>query len=137
MRIENELNMDTEELRRMVVWVCRQVGVSTKQLRRVTFRRVKTPRYIFTGQHRNRHITVRLGQSNAYPHRLKRCNRDMLLHDDWDVLVFVAAHEAAHVSDIVQDGRTNEHSADMQAVAVLLKWQRQRDGLPFGQLIQV
>lgn len=126
MKIKNTLKSHTtEELRRMTVWVCQQVGISTRRLS-VTFMKSRSS---WSGMAwGKRRFGVRLGRCE-YPCSFTRHGRWRSYADDWEVLVVVTAHEAAHVGDWRDGTITNEPSADRQSLAVLDKFRERRSEL--------
>jgi hypothetical protein len=91
-KFSNTLNIPSHALRRMVAWVCKQVGYRVSRLRRVTYHRSRGG---FSGLcHGSRHFGVRLGNLN-YPVRHTRFGMTIDYADAWEVLVGVTAQESA------------------------------------------
>jgi len=127
MRITNTLPFSTESLRRMAVWVCRQIpGMSTRELR-IAF---ATSRANWSGRaYSGTRIAVRLGRNIKYPQSHNRFGVEHNWIDDWEVLVAITAHEAAHAGDWRDGCRTNERSADRQMQQVVDAFRRDRERL--------
>ena len=124
---------DKPFLTRMLTWILREFGMTTRDLR---FARFKRCTRIFSGLAwpLQREIVVRIDKAERFPYEHKTANRkDLTLADQVECLVFITAHEVAHVYQrkvrrgVSYGGR--ERQTDWHALKVLDAFREQRDDL--------
>ena len=125
MRITSSLPQPSAVLRKMTIWVCRQIGVSSRKMR-VRFARSRAHGG-YTGRcYTHGRLSVRIGKAIAYPMESNRFGQSCVCQDDWDTIVLILAHEVAHYGDHRDGTSSNERSAEWQSVKVLSVWQQER-----------
>lgn len=124
MKLTNTTDLPTPFLRRLVVWVCRQLDLPLSAVRQATF---KNSRYRYAGRASSRgHVRVRIGKQtdHAWPFAGRRNSLapEFVLADRLEALVKVTAHELAHLERWHRLGthiRNNEADVDRLDLPVL------------------
>lgn len=125
-------------LRKLLSFCAKEIGFPIRRLRRVDFLRTGKA---FSGRWypRQSRMSVRVGSSLVFPVRYSRFGIEKVVVDQWSAIVSIAAHEFAHGNDLLESGKTNERSAELQEkrvrdkfeanrAALLAEWTRQEIG---------
>lgn len=151
MKLKNTSRFPTHAIRRMVGWICREIGMKPPAL--AEFRN-RTWRAYSGRAYWTRRIVVSIGPDSYkggsgaihhhYPMKHRGYKRACLpavegsdyptLHDSIDTLVMVTAHELGHICHfrLGHTGRGCEAKADAMARMVYRKWREQREALWAG-----
>jgi hypothetical protein len=129
MKLINTLDFPDFALRRMVSWVCREVGLPVRHIREIRFSRSRAS---YSGLHRGGRLGCRLGVRLGpvtFPHVHCRFGVSSTWNDAWDLLVAIAAHEVGHAHDYRERGTTDERCAELHEREVLRVFQASRETL--------
>lgn len=139
MQIKNSTRWSTWFLRRMVAWCCQQLGdIKVRDMKTAVFR---NSRSAYSGVARPwlRQITVCVGKATRFPceSMTHRNGHKMELADAVEALVWITAHELAHVGQAMQGSGTrqggsrcgSEMSTEWYAKPVVDTFRAQREAL--------
>lgn len=112
----------------MVKWVCNELGYPFRRLQKASFRKRRRG---WCGRCYGKFVfSVRLCEvSEKWPVEHTRFGYLRTMRDPWDALVCVTAHELAHCLDHLEEGKTNERSAEWQEDKVWKVWDQRRSEL--------
>lgn len=136
MKFKNSTDFSDRFLRRMLSWVCREVGYPLRRIRDVEFGNRQTAAYSGRAWY-SRRILVRVGPEPQFPKRETRPGTNYKwLVDRTEALVVVTAHEVAHLLQYsdgrihkLNDDRRCERDARWQESRVLLAFRDARETL--------
>lgn len=140
MRLSNTLSYSDRFLRRMISWICKEIDLPVKYVWQAEFKRIKNCRresYSGTAFLFERRIAVRLGEEFPSRAKIRRIGVCEVLADQMEGLVYVTAHELAHLEQYKREVGTrgrgyiggSELNTDQIAFPVLRTFRAQREVL--------
>ena len=138
MKLTNTTDFSDYFLRRMYSWCCKEIEISPRYIREITFKKSCRAWGGLAYLHQRR-IGIRTGKPECFPCKTKkhRYNLQETIADQVEAVVMVTAHELAHHEQYICGSKTRqsgnpggaERLTDIQAFRVLRTFREQREQL--------
>lgn len=133
MKLENKTDLPDRIVRRVVSWVCGELEVPVKKIRRAKFLKMNATGGLGRAWCRSWRILVRIGPPSAYPipsyvypGRKSESFRMPQINDQIEAAVAITAHEITHLREYAKGNGCGERQTTYEERRVLLIFQQRR-----------